>query len=145
MRIRALVAADLPAVRALHTVCLKQALWLPPAAREIGPDEYEQAAIAATEQGLIAISDDGARLGFVAYQADERYIRNLYVSEHARKQGVGRGLLAALPPGPPWTLKCVEANIEALKFYDRLGWQRLDAGRSADGAWRRLRSPQGHP
>lgn len=145
MRIRALVAADLPAVRALHTACLKQALWLPAAARDIRPEAYEQAAIAATEQGLIATTDDGACLGFVAYQADERFIRNLYVDASARKQGVGRRLLDALPPGGRWTLKCVEANTEALKFYDRLGWLRLDAGRSADGVWRRLRSPQGHP
>lgn len=143
MRIRALVTADLPAVRALHAACLKQAPWLPAAARDISPEAYEQAAIAATEQGLIAVADGGACLGFVAYQADERFIRNLYVDASARKQGVGRRLLEALPPGGPWALKCVEANTEALAFYGRLGWQWLEAGHSADGAWRRLRSPQG--
>jgi GNAT superfamily N-acetyltransferase len=144
-QVRRLLEQDLPAVRALHIECLGKAQWLPPAARSVSPHEFEHAAIAPQEEGWVALSAPGECLGFIAFQPQARFVRNLFVQERARGQGVGRALLSALPVGEPWQLKCVQANTAALDFYRALGWGALKHGRSADGPWVLLESPQGHP
>jgi GNAT superfamily N-acetyltransferase len=117
----------------LYADCLNGAEWLPAASRT-RPDF---ARVSRGEVVHVAIADDGQMIGLVAVWTLENFIHHLYVAPGQRGRGTGRLLLASLQAWllPPWRLKCVRHNHEALAFYGKLGWSEVGAGMSEDGEY----------
>lgn len=76
-------------------------------------------------------------MGLVGVWEPESYIHHLYVDARFQRQGVGTALLDALEGGlpKPWRLKCVQANHQALAFYQASGFKAIEAGQGRHGAY----------
>jgi ribosomal protein S18 acetylase RimI-like enzyme len=85
---------------------------------------------------LVATIDDRI-VGFVSWWPPENFVHNLFVELAHQQQGIGEQLLAACLKeiGRPATLKCMDKNVRAIGFYERLGWQVVGEGTNADGAY----------
>ena len=70
--------------------------------------------------------------GFASVWTKECFLHHLYVSPQYQRQGIGGRLLLECVRafGLPMALKCVEANIPARNFYEKMGWRAIE---SADG------------
>lgn len=139
LAIRPATGRDAVAIQEIYATCVSGADWLPAAAR--AAVDFAQVSVGETVH--VAVTPDGDIQGFVSVQVQQPFIHHLYVRPGARAKGVGRQLLASLRPWlpTPWQLKCVRANLQALAFYRRLGWQEVGAGAAEHGpyvvlAWR---------
>ncbi|WP_235935221.1 GNAT family N-acetyltransferase [Undibacterium crateris] len=131
MQIRIAITADLPAIQTLFSQALRDADWLPSAARQA--DDF--AAVSVGERILISELEPGVPAGFLSYQPEHAFIHHLYVAQHAQGRGVGRSLLHALHAhlACPWHLKCVVNNHAAYAFYLRMGWTVVQRAASEHG------------
>jgi ribosomal protein S18 acetylase RimI-like enzyme len=78
------------------------------------------------QRGLLRVSGDPA-LGFLARQGGK--IDALYLAPAARRQGLGRALLAeAMRDEPVLTLWTFQANHPARAFYSALGFEEIARG-----------------
>lgn len=137
--IRPATPDDAAALQALYAQCITGTAWLPEAAKQ----DPVLAEVSVGEVLHLAESAADGVVGFVAVQVADAFIHHLYVHPAARGRSVGRSLLDSLHawlPGP-WRLKCVSRNVEALRFYRRLGWEALEAGESAHGTYLLLGFP----
>lgn len=78
-----------------------------------------------TEEERIHVALEGDDvLGFISVWEPDNFIHHLYVSEHANGIGVGTQLLetAKKLSDKPLTLKCMNKNDMALKFYASKGF-----------------------
>ena len=87
--------------------------------------EFERALGA---NGLFLAEEDGEVVGFASSWLEEHVARigDLYVVERGRREGVGRALDRGRdrePAGRGATHLMLNANLEALPFYDRLGFR----------------------
>lgn len=98
---------------------LANAPWLPAGHRPPGFDAATEG-----ERVYLCESSRGELMGFVSVFAPESFIHHLHVAPAYQRHGVGSALLASLAAWlpPPWSLKCVEANTEALTFHAATGW-----------------------
>lgn len=88
------------------------------------------------EQLLVArIAGDIA--GFASIWAADNFLHHLYVSPHYQRQGVGAELLkhSIRLFGLPMSLKCLEANVAACRFYQTQGWQIADRAEGPEGRY----------
>jgi GNAT superfamily N-acetyltransferase len=78
------------------------------------------------ERILVAVKDAQV-LGFVSIWEPDSFVHNLFVHPAALRQGAGQALLAACAPyfSKAPTLKCLQANVNALRFYKAQGWVAL--------------------
>lgn len=131
-------AADL---QALYADCIAEAAWLPAPAKR----DPILAEVSVGEVLHVAETVAEGVVGFVSVQPAEAFIHHLYVHPAARGRSVGRALLGSLQAWlpRPWRLKCVSRNVDALRFYRRLGWEALEAGESAHGSYLLLGFPAG--
>ena len=91
-----------------------------------------------TEQELILVALIGQEpVGFASIWEADSFLHNLFVHPQHQRQGVGRALLGhcahhftATP-----TLKCLQANAGAIRFYSAYGWHVIDEGESSDGPY----------
>lgn len=85
----------------------------------------------------VACDEDGRVVGFVGVFEPDSFIHHLYVAPKSQRQGIGRALLNSLRSWlpSPWRLKCVAANVGALRFYENLGWEPIDEGSGPDGPY----------
>lgn len=140
LTVRAAAADDLAAAQAFYALCISEAAWLPEPAKRApvlaDVSRGETLHVAATPAGVV--------VGFVSVQEAEPFIHHLYVHPDARGMQVGGALLASLQAWlpMPWHLKCVARNVEALRFYRRLGWEDLGSGESEHGTYLLLRFGQ---
>jgi len=74
-------------------------------------------------------------VGFASVWAAESFVHNLFVDPAFLRQGAGSALSARLARvyAPPLRLKCLKANMPALRFYHRLGWRVEGEGVGPDG------------
>ena len=93
------------------------------------------------ERVVVAYSPDETILGFVSVFEPDAFIHHLYVAPKNQNQGVGKELLNSLNSWLPlpWHLKCVEANMRALRFYFREGWVKIEVAQGPDGSYALLR------
>ena len=129
--VRPFVERDRQALAAIYRDCRAEAAWLPEAIRnraDFTPDTQGEAI-------LVAVGDDGERVGFISAWEADRFIHHLYVRGSSRRMGVGAALLDALRARMPrpWRLKCVRANPAAIAFYLALEWNEIASGTSEDG------------
>ena len=100
----------------------RRILW---AARMRAPDPDRQLVLKAVEAGTL--------LGFACVLLDAEpswgaLLDNLHVKPALKRQGIGRRLFARArrwvemtAPGTPLHLTVIEANVDARRFYDRVG------------------------
>jgi len=131
--------ADAPALQRLYADIRGRAEWLPPAARMNANFAHDSEG----ERVIVAVAPDGIIDGLIAVWEPQAFVHHLYVRERARRRGVASALLESLRISMPrpWSLKCLKSNVDALRFYRRLGWIRIAAGNSDDGAYELLQWP----
>ena len=128
MTIRHGTDADLDAVRRLWERWQSESATPPPWA-DVGWDanraEFERALGA---NALFLAEDSGEVVGFVSSWLEEHVARigDLYVAESGRREGVGRALVEAVIENlraRGATHLMLNANLEALPFYEKLGFR----------------------
>lgn len=137
MRIREYEPGDEACLSALFDrVRREEFFWADKAA--IAPDDFARAT---RGERLWVAEQDGEPIGFVSVWEPTRFIHLLFVSSACRGRGAARALIqrAAEVCGTPLTLKCVQANERALRFYLRGGWVVAGEGTGEDGPYALLR------
>lgn len=125
--------ADRPALRRLYAEARRSLLRADEAAAPAA-DGFD----GATEGELVLVARrDGRVAGFVSAWLPDHFIHLLFVAPDALRRGVGSALLSACLDriGRPATLKCLQANTDALAFYRRHGWEIVAPGRAEDGPY----------
>lgn len=126
--VREFIEVDREALRDLYVASRNAAFpWVPAESHRAADFEMHTEG----ERILVAVAD-GAILGFASIWEPENFLHNLFVHPSAMRQGVGKALLAACTEyfsGTP-TLKCLKANVNAMRFYKSQGW---DVLREASG------------
>jgi len=76
-------------------------------------------------------------VGFVAVWEKENFIHHLYIHPDFQNQGIGVALVNTCKQyfGLPLSLKCVEKNTQACRFYKNNGWHAIDKGIGPEGAY----------
>jgi len=140
LSVREFRADDLQALREIFVLARNRAFtWAPPGAHR--PEDFDLATQG--ERILVALLD-GVPAGFASIWEPESFLHNLFIHPDFQRHGAGKALLAACSPyfsGTPG-LKCLSANLNALAFYQRLGWR--IAGEGEDGAGHYYRMEAGH-
>ena len=119
---------DLEAVRRLRELWNAESPAPPPWADvswDANRAEFERAVAA---NALFVAEEDGEPVGFVAAWLEDHVARigDLYVAEASRRHGTGRALVAAVIENlraRGATHLILTANLEALDFYERLGFR----------------------
>jgi len=110
--------------------------WLP-VLHDAADTAHYLGGLATSHELWLARSEQGALLGFVAFDAD--WIDHLYLAPTAQRQGIGSALLdLALADGRPRQLWCFAGNTSARHFYEARGFQLLE---QTDGAGNEERCP----
>ena len=73
---------------------------------------------------LLVAERDGFIAGFLSIWAVEGFIHHLYIAPDHQRRGLGRLLLQACESrfGRPLSLKCLQSNSQACRFYETNGW-----------------------
>jgi len=103
-----------------------------------GPPLTRDDFIAVTQGERILIARIGEEIaGFAAVWAPDGFLHHLYIAPRFQRQGIGRQLLTACLErfGPPMSLKCLEANTAARRFYESNGWHAQDTAMGPDGPY----------
>lgn len=79
----------------------------------------------------------GKMAGFASVWEQGSFLHHLYVAPAFQRMGIGSDLLAACLQrfGIPMTLKCIQANEAACRFYENRGWLALETGEGAEGRY----------
>lgn len=89
------------------------------------------------ETVFLAEDDGGKAIGFISVwtQDPPPFIHHLFVSPFNQRQGIGKLLIQSLFSWlpPPYRLKCVARNKDALAFYLNNNWIEVGQGISEDG------------
>jgi phosphinothricin acetyltransferase len=150
MELRAMTAADWPAVRAIYEAGIATGdATLETEAPAWGAWDAEHLA----EPRLVAVAEDGSVIGWVALSAySDRCVyegvawESVYVAPSAQGRGVGRALLeaviAASEAAGVWTLQAgvLVENAASIAVHEHCGFRRVGVrermGRDATGRWR---------
>jgi len=89
------------------------------------------------ESVLVAETESHEILGFVSVWKEDKFIHHLYIKPGQQGKGIGRALLHALPAWETgrYTLKCLQRNESALRFYLGCGFQIAGEGSSEEGEY----------
>lgn len=76
-------------------------------------------------------------VGFIAVWEKENFVHHLYIHPNYQNRGIGLALINTCKQyfGLPLSLKCVEKNIKASKFYKDNGWQATEKGIGPEGPY----------
>lgn len=97
-------------------------------------EDFKQATAGET---IFVAEDEGAIVGFISVWEQDPipFIHHLFVARNHQRKGIGglliQSLLSRLPP--PYRLKCVAKNKDALAFYRKQGWIEIGEGVGEDG------------
>ena len=86
---------------------------------------------------ILAARVSGEIIGFASIWQQDIFLHHLYVSPQFQRSGVGRSLLQRCVEefGLPMSLKCIKSNIDACRFYEKLGWQPKGEADDSDGRY----------
>jgi len=134
IRVRPAETSDQDVLAEIYLAARRQTFpWM--AIEKFRHEDYFKAT--AGEKVLLA-ELSGALVGFVSVVTEKSFVHNLFIDPAYQAKGLGKALLGAgienLPR--PVRLKCTERNVQACKFYERLGWRAIEtvAGHP-DGAY----------
>ncbi len=80
-------------------------------------------------EAVYVAEEDGEIVGFVSIWEPDCFVHNLFIRRSARRRGVGLALLEYARDqysSAVLTLKCVQNNKNAYRFYLKHGWTVLD-------------------
>lgn len=85
---------------------------------------------------LVAVVENNP-VGFISVWEPENFIHNLYIQLSNTGKGVGSALLNTClnKIGRPASLKCLDKNINAKKFYLSRGWKVVSDGNGPEGKY----------
>lgn len=140
LMIREFWEADRAALQTLFMLARNAAFpWQPPGAHR--REDFDQQTEG--ERILVAL-DRKLPIGFAAVWEPESFLHHLFVHPDYFRRGVGTALLSACEPyfrtAP--TLKCVQQNERALRFYRALGWRVVSEGVGEGGPYYLLEGKQ---
>jgi putative acetyltransferase len=81
----------------------------------------------AAEVVLVAEDDDGRLAGFAQLEPGEGVVHACYVDPDLAGRGAGRALMAAIEDDARargCTMLALDASLNAVSFYETLGWRR---------------------
>lgn len=119
--IRPYFTADVADLRVLFLRARSAAFfWVEP--DSLRGDDFD---VATHDEPILVATRNELIVGFVSWWPPDNFVHNLFVDPAHQGTGVGQQLLAACLQriGRPATLKCVQQNEGALRFYQRLGWE----------------------
>lgn len=124
---------DIPALsRLFMTVRKEEFPWVEDA-------RLEDYAECTAGEDVVVAWHDGVPAGFISVWASDCFVHNLFVAKEHRGCGAGSALLdEAFRRYGKLSLKCVEKNISAMRFYLSYGFFSRGAGISEDGPYRLL-------
>jgi GNAT superfamily N-acetyltransferase len=131
LTVRKYTSEDAPALRRIFLDARRFAFsWA-------GPETFDLTDFDLVTQGesiLVAV-ENGSPKGFIAWWPPENFVHSLFVDPAFIGKGAGKLLLNAglAEMGRPATLKCLQANVNALNFYLAQHWKVAGQGESADG------------
>lgn len=75
--------------------------------------------------------------GFASVWEPDNFLHHLYVSPHYQHQGIGSALIEHCVSqfGLPMSLKCIESNLEACRFYEKRGWRCSEFAEGPEGRY----------
>lgn len=126
--VREFEEADRQALRDLYVASRNAAFtWAPAGSHQASDFDLHTEG----ERILVAIKGPTV-LGFASIWEPDSFVHNLFVHPSALRQGVGLALLASCTKyfAKTPTLKCLQANLNAMQFYKAQGWEavREDVG-----------------
>ena len=133
LTIREKTETDLDALRSLFLrVRLSTFLWLDTSEYKLSDFDEETKG----ELVLVAAYQENV-IGFISLWPPESFIHHLYVDEKHQRRGTGKALLskAVQVLESPVTLKCLDRNLKAIKFYKEVGFFDTGTGSSAEGPY----------
>jgi ribosomal protein S18 acetylase RimI-like enzyme len=79
----------------------------------------------------------GEIVGFASVWEPDIFLHHLYVSPHYQHQGIGSALVEHCVSqfGLPMSLKCIESNIGACRFYEKRGWRCSEMAEGPEGRY----------
>ncbi len=123
IHIRKAEEQDLHALRSLfHTIRSEEFPW----EQHIEDADFD---ISTQGESVYAAETDDEIVGFISIWEEDCFVHNLFVARQARSKGVGAALLQyvrAQHPSKIMTLKCVQENRGACRFYLKQGWTVLE-------------------
>lgn len=135
--IRPAVPADVDALRELFLTVRRNAFfWAEPDSLQLADFD-----VATQDEPILVAVQNEQIVGFVSWWPPENFVHNLFVAPTHQRGGIGEILLTACLQqiGRPATLKCVQQNAGALRFYQRLGWEIAGEGLTNDAPYFLLR------
>ncbi|MVN77578.1 GNAT family N-acetyltransferase [Hymenobacter sp. HMF4947] len=126
-------AEHIPALRHLYLEARKKAFtWLPPERFQLQDFDV----VTAQEQVGVALQAN-TPVGFISWWPPDNFIHSLFVNPALVRHGIGQALLQYCLQriGRPTTLKCLQTNTPALRFYAAQGWRIVGSGEAEDGAF----------
>jgi GNAT superfamily N-acetyltransferase len=92
-------------------------------------------------ESLFVARVQGEIAGFVSVWVADNFIHHLFVAPAYQGRGIGQVLLRYCQKlhGLPLSLKCVEANRRACRFYEQNGWIEKQKATGPDGPYRLYR------
>ena len=75
--------------------------------------------------------------GFVSVWLPDNFIHHLYILKQYQRMGLGNSLVKAVRARleGPLSLKCIEGNFSAVRFYESTGWKVKSRGISDHGKY----------
>ena len=132
-------AQDLPALRELYlTVRRERFFWLDPAALSLEDLDRDTAG-----ERIWAAHRGGELAGFLSLWEEDRFVHCLYVKKEFRGLHIAGAPLktAREAAGGPLSLKCMQANTQALGYYLAHGWKTVEEGLCDDGPYYLMTCP----
>ena len=133
IQIREFEEADRAALRRLFLSARNDAFgWLPAGTHQL--HDFDRSTEG--ERILTALIHDRL-VGFASIWAPDRFLHCLFVDPAFQGCGAGKALLAGCAPyfNGVATLKCLQENRRAVRFYLSQGWRVQGEGDGADGAF----------
>lgn len=131
IEIRPSRATDLQHLRELYLITRQTAFrWV--IAKTLQREDFDRDT---QDEPILVAVVECSLAGFISWWPPENFVHNLFVAPEFQGRGIGKSLLAAAlaQMGRPVTLKCVQQNESAIKFYQRVGWEIAGAGSSVSG------------
>ncbi|MWV44560.1 GNAT family N-acetyltransferase [Paenibacillus sp. HJL G12] len=123
MKIRAANASDYPELRQIYLESRRKSfVW--ESEKEMALADFDRHT---NEEHIILAEEEDCILGFASLYLPDDFIHNLFVHPAYAGKGAGSKLLDAAIEimNKPLTLKCVSANHQAMKFYEKNGWKKV--------------------
>lgn len=92
---------------------------------------------ATQDEPVLVASLNNKPIGFISWWPPDTFIHNLYLDPRFVGLGIGKALLneCLSKIGRPATLKCLQQNVNALRFYQSQGWSIQAEGVSDEGPY----------